>query len=336
MLRILAFMRASPILMIRTRQRFTNCFGSDALRFALVSYTAQILILETMPFSCKWILSVLNKAISKTVESLEAFEFSDAANTVYAWWQYQFCDVYIEAIKPYFASDNPTFASERAHAQHALWTSLETGLRLLHPLMPFVTEELWQRLPSPKDTERKASIMMCDYPTAIETWTNEKVESEMETVHATVKCMRALRAGLLEKQKSERLPGFALCENNLTSEIVKSHEFEIRTLANLSSLEVFIKGEHAASPGSSVETVNENLKVYLKVEGAINTEAEQEKIRNKLGELHKQKDKLQKMMRVSTYEEKVPANIREDNATKLAKILQEFDFFEKESARLAA
>ncbi|RID48468.1 hypothetical protein BRARA_I04978 [Brassica rapa] len=350
--------------------------GADALRFALVSYTAQsdkinldilrvvgyrqwcnklwnavrfammrlgddyspplTLSPETMPFSCQWILSVLNKAIAKTVESLNAFEFSDAANTVYAWWQYQFCDVYIEAIKPYFAGDNPAFASERAHAQHALWVSLETGLRLLHPLMPFVTEELWQRLPSPKNTERKASIMICDYPSAIENWTNEKVETEMETVLASVKCLRALRAGLMEKQKNERLPAFAVCENNVTSEIVKSHELEIRTLANLSSLEVLLKGEHAAPPGSAVETVNENLKVYLKVNRAINTEAEQEKIRNKIDELQKQKEKLQKVMSASGYEEKVPANIKEDNATKLAKILQEFDFFEKENARLVA
>ena len=60
----------------------------------------------------------------------------------------------------------------------------------------------------------------------------------METVLASVKCRRALRAELLEKQKNERLPAFALRENNITSEIVKSHELEIRTLANLSSLEV--------------------------------------------------------------------------------------------------
>ena len=110
-----------------------------------------------------------------------------------------------------------------------------------------------------------------------------------------------------------RLPAFALCENNVTSEIVKSHELEIRTLANLSSLEVnkpylwflsygyvflflsfygalvqvLLKGEHAAPPGSAVEAVNENLKVYLKVNRAINTEAEQEKIRNKIDELQK-------------------------------------------------
>ncbi|KAF2558201.1 hypothetical protein F2Q68_00013408 [Brassica cretica] len=313
----------------------------NAVRFAMMrlgdAYSPPLTLCpETMPFSCQWILSVLNKAISKTVDSLNAFEFSDAANTVYGWWQYQFCDVYIEAIKPYFAGDNPAFASERAHAQHALWVSLETGLRLLHPLMPFVTEELWQRLPSPKNSERKASIMICDYPSAIENWTNEKVETEMETVLASVKCLRALRAELLEKQRNERLPAFALCENNVTSEIVKSHELEIRTLANLSSLEVLLKGEHAAPAGSAVETVNENLKVYLKVDRAINTEAEQEKIRNKIDELQKQKEKLQKMMSMSGYEEKVPANIKEDNATKLAKILQEFDFFEKESARLVA
>ncbi|XP_010554365.1 PREDICTED: valine--tRNA ligase, mitochondrial 1 [Tarenaya hassleriana] len=351
--------------------------GADALRFALVSYTAQSdkinldilrvvgyrqwcnklwnavrfammklgegytpplnLNPEAMPFSCKWILSVLNKAISKTVESLNAYEFSDAANTVYAWWQYQFCDVYIEAIKPYFTGDSPAFASERAHAQHALWVCLETGLRLLHPFMPFVTEELWQRLPSPKDYQRAASIMICDYPSVTESWTNETVETEMDIVLSSVKSLRALRAELLEKQKNERLPAFALCENDSTSEIVKSHELEIRTLANLSSLEVMLKGEHTAAPaGSAVETVSENLKVYLKVDGAINAEAEREKIRNKIDEIQKQTEKLKKMMSVSGYEEKVPPHIREDNATKLAKLLQEFDFFEKESSRLDA
>ncbi|CAH8349891.1 unnamed protein product [Eruca vesicaria subsp. sativa] len=350
--------------------------GVDALRFALVSYTAQsekinldikrvvgyrqwcnklwnavrfalirlgdgyappppttmmILSLETMPLSCQWILSVLNKAISKTVESLNAFDLSEAANTVYAWWQYQFCDVFIEAIKPYFANA-PLAASERAHAQDVLWISLETGLRLLHPFMPFVTEELWQRLPSHKDCERKASIMICDYPSNVENWRNDKVEKEMETVLATIKCIRALRAELLEKHKNERLPAFAVCENKVTSEIVKSHELEIRTLANLSSLEVVLKGEHAAaaSAGSAVETVNENLKVYLKVDRAINTEAEQEKLRNKIAELEKQKNKLERMMSASGYQDKVPAHIKEDNATKLAKILQELDFFAKE------
>lgn len=123
---------------------------------------------ENMPFICKWILSVLNKTVSRTVEALNSYEFSDATSTVYSWWQYQFCDVFIEAIKPYFAGDNPEFASERNSAQDALWVCLETGLLLLHPFMPFVTEELWQRLPRPKGCRKKDSIMLCEYPTAVE------------------------------------------------------------------------------------------------------------------------------------------------------------------------
>lgn len=143
----------------------------NAVRFAMLKlgdgYTPLLTLCpETMPLSCQWILSSLNKVISKTVDSLNAYEFSNAANAVYAWWQYQLCDVYIEAIKPYF--NKPEYSLERTHAQHALWVCLETGLRLLHPFLPFVTEELWQRLPWPKDCERKASIMICDYPSPIE------------------------------------------------------------------------------------------------------------------------------------------------------------------------
>ncbi|KAL8502329.1 hypothetical protein ACS0TY_021460 [Phlomoides rotata] len=78
-----------------------------------------------MPFSCKWILSVLNKAISKIVLSLDSYEFSDVATALYSWWQFQFCDVFIEEVKPYFAGQDPTFASERKFAQDTLWLCLD-------------------------------------------------------------------------------------------------------------------------------------------------------------------------------------------------------------------
>ena len=126
------------------------------------------LIPDVLPFSCKWILSVLNKTIFKTVKSLESFEFSQATTAVYSWWQYQLCDVFIEVIKPYFTGNDPKFASKRRFAQDTLWFCLDNGLRLLHPFMPFVTEELWQRLPSPRECERAESIMICDYPSTVE------------------------------------------------------------------------------------------------------------------------------------------------------------------------
>uniref|UniRef100_A0A0D3FCW3 valine--tRNA ligase n=1 Tax=Oryza barthii TaxID=65489 RepID=A0A0D3FCW3_9ORYZ len=181
--------------------------GTDALRFALVSYTSQsdkinldikrvvgyrqwcnklwnairfamgklgnhytppaTISVTTMPPICKWILSVLNKAIGKTVTSLEAYKSFDATSAIYSWWQYQLCDVFIEAIKPYFFNDSQELESARAASRDALRVCLDTGLRLLHPFMPYVTEELWQRLPQPKDSCRKDSIMVSEYPSLV-------------------------------------------------------------------------------------------------------------------------------------------------------------------------
>lgn len=126
------------------------------------------LVLETLPFSCKWILSVLNKAISKTISSFESYDFSGAASAVYSWWQFELCDVFIEVIKPYFNSSE-AFEFSRTASRDTLWVCLDNGLRLLHPFMPFVTEELWQRLPQALGScSRKESIMIAEYPSVAE------------------------------------------------------------------------------------------------------------------------------------------------------------------------
>lgn len=144
----------------------------NAIRFAMTklgdNYVPPKMIeVKSMPSICQWILSVLNNAVARTISSFESYKFSDATTAVYSWWQFQLCDVFIEAIKPYF-TDSLQFESAREAARHTLWICLETGLRLLHPLMPFVTEELWQRLPQPEGTFRKESIMISEYPSIVE------------------------------------------------------------------------------------------------------------------------------------------------------------------------
>ncbi|XP_050251916.1 valine--tRNA ligase, mitochondrial 1-like isoform X2 [Quercus robur] len=331
--------------------------GADALRFALISYTAQsdkinldILRVvgyrqwcnklwnavrfamsrlgddyvpptnvnpDDLPFSCQWILSVLNKAISKTITALESYEFSDAASTVYSWWQYQLCDVFIEAIKPFFAGSDPKFESERSLAQDTLWLCLDNGLRLLHPFMPYVTEELWQRLPSSKDRTTIESIMICKYPSIVEGWTNETLEYEMDLVDTAVKSLRSLA-----NERRERRPAFVLCRNEAFAEIIDSHQREIVTLANLSTLTVI--GENDATPvGCAVSVVNENLSVYLELRGTLSPEAELEKIRKKVDEIQKQHDKLSKVTSATGYKEKVPEHIQQENVAKLASLMQE-------------
>ncbi|CAK9165068.1 unnamed protein product [Ilex paraguariensis] len=342
--------------------------GADALRFALLSYTAQSdkinldiqrvvgyrqwcnklwnairfamsklgddytpplnIVPDIMPFSCQWILSVLNKAITKTVSSLESYEFSAATEAVYAWWRYQLCDVFIEVIKPYFTSNDPSFVHARRFAQDTLWVCLDNGLRLLHPFMPYVTEELWQRLPARKEYATKESIMICEYPSVVEFWTNERVEREMDLVDSAVKSLRSFRDLLPAKEKNERQTALARCQTNEISEIIKSRELEISTLGALSSLKVLSKDD-AAPAGCKVSVVNEDLSVFLKLRGTLNAEAEREKLMKKMEEIQKQCDGLSKMMNASGYKEKVPQKIHKDNVDKLATLMQELVSFEQ-------
>ncbi|KAL6524885.1 Valine--tRNA ligase, mitochondrial 1 [Orobanche minor] len=346
--------------------------GADALRFALVSYTAQsdkinldiqrvvgyrqwcnklwnaIRFAMTklgvdytpptqidpaaLPFSCKWILSVLNKTISRTVVSLDSYEFSDAATAVYSWWQFQLCDVFIELIKPYFAGNNPAFASARRSAQDTLWLCLDYGLRLLHPFMPFVTEELWQRLPSKIDSIRKESIVISEYPSAVKSWNNDDVELEMDIVESLVKSLRSLRSQLAPNERLQRRAAIVRSRTNDACDIIKRHELEIATLAMLSSLTVISENDDVPT-GCLVDVVNESLSVFLK-QGSINIEAEVEKLRKKMEETQKQYDTLAKKRSAAGYHERVPVHIREADEAKLASLLQEILSFKEASQHL--
>ncbi|VFQ58385.1 unnamed protein product [Cuscuta campestris] len=287
---------------------------------------------NVMPFSCQWILSVLNKAISKTVSSLEAYEFSDATTAVHHWWQYQLCDVFIEVIKPYFASSNPEFASAKRYAQDTMWICLDNGLRLLHPFMPFVTEELWQRLPS-RNGCKKESIMISDYPSSAEDWTNDDVECEMNLVESVVKELRSLRSLIPNKERLERRVAFVRGRVNDDAEIIIKHELEIKTLGNLSSLEV-LKEKDAVPAGCVVGVVNEALSVFLKTQGAIDVDAEREKLKKRMDDIKKLHDNLSRTMSASGYKEKVKSNVHEENVVRLASCLQELSSLEEASQHL--
>jgi valyl-tRNA synthetase len=143
----------------------------NVIRFAMMylgtSFEPSLTLdVVSLPLSCKWILSVLNKTVDRTIKGLENFEFSESTTALHSWWLYQLCDVFIELIKPVMHGDDEELKKQ---TRDTLWVCLDTGLRLLHPFMPFLTEELWQRLPQkPGVVKAKSSIMVADYPTVIQ------------------------------------------------------------------------------------------------------------------------------------------------------------------------
>jgi valyl-tRNA synthetase len=133
-----------------------------------------------------WITSRLHRAVEAVTTAYEQYEFDRAARTLYHFLWSEFCDWYLEMSKVLLQDPDAQEAT-----RYTLWRTLETGLRLLHPIMPFVTEAAWQALPHEGD-----SLMVASWPAFDPTGVRPGVEEEMELVQEVVREIRSLRADL--------------------------------------------------------------------------------------------------------------------------------------------
>ncbi|KAH9548136.1 hypothetical protein CY35_11G073900 [Sphagnum magellanicum] len=335
--------------------------GADALRFALVAYTAQTVNINldilrvvgyrqwcnklwnvirfammylgtsfepsltldvvSLPLSCKWILSVLNKTVDRTIKGLENFEFSESTTALHSWWLYQLCDVFIELIKPVMHGDDEELKKQ---TRDTLWVCLDTGLRLLHPFMPFLTEELWQRLPQkPGVVKAKSSIMVADYPTVIQEWRNEEAEAEMAVIEAIVRATRSLRM-VYDLQPRIRPELYVMCKTSEMATLVRKTTSEIGTLALSSSVQML--QEHNEPPlGCAISVVNENVSVYLLLRNVVDASIEIARLQKKRDDLIGQQNALSKRMNTPGYTENVPEAVQEELQAKSSKLVAELE-----------
>ncbi|CAL4918770.1 unnamed protein product [Urochloa decumbens] len=295
----------------------------NAIRFAMGKFgdhynppaTATVDV-SLMPPVCKWILSTLNEATAKIITALEAYRFSDATSAVYFWWQYQLCDVFIEAIKPYFSNDPQEFESARAASRDTLWVCLDTGLRLLHPFMPYITEELWQRLPQPKDSCRHDSIMISDYPSVVEGWTTDNHENEMYIVLDAVNKIRSLKP---PSETHKRRPAFAHCRGQEMISTILRYQSIIVSLSSISSVKV-LKENDETPANCAAAVVNKNLSVYLELKGALNAEVERQRLRKKRNKIQKVQYALTRKMHAAGYLREACQSVQEKDMRELMAI----------------
>jgi valyl-tRNA synthetase len=138
----------------------------------------------------RWILSRLSRVEREVNDRLEAFRFDEACRALYAFFWGELCDWYIELVKPALGGEAP-----RPRAGDVLLTVLERSLRLLHPVMPFLTEELWQRLPG-REAIHPETIVLAPYPAGESAWEDAAVEADMASWMALVTWVRNRRAAL--------------------------------------------------------------------------------------------------------------------------------------------
>jgi valyl-tRNA synthetase len=179
----------------------------------------------------RWIFARLAAVIAHVNDALENFRFHEACQTIYHFFWGDFCDWYIEWVKPQLASTDREVALA---AWRNIFAALDAALRLLHPVMPFLTEALWHKLPQPAAAR---SIALDRFPIPRPEWSNQEVEKAMETLQDIIVASRNIRAEMKWDPRS-KLPGLVSTTNNSTKIALAQNAESLKRLANFSDFEV--------------------------------------------------------------------------------------------------
>jgi len=232
-----------------------------------------------------------------------------ATNAVYNFWLYELCDVYIEAAKP--LTDDPV---TRKSAQNTLYNCLDLGLRLLHPFMPFVTEELWQRLPR-RPNDSTPSIMVSSYPLHDEVYLDEKADADFNLVFQAIKAVRSLA---VQYNLQKDIDIYILTFSDSEASILSTETETIKGLTKVlrSAKVVRQAADVPAGCGSSLLSADSALHIDVAGNANIDVAAEIAKAEDKLAVAITAADKI-RITQAKPEHEKAPDAIREATTEKL-------------------
>ncbi|KAJ3006608.1 UNVERIFIED_CONTAM: hypothetical protein HDU68_003984 [Siphonaria sp. JEL0065] len=306
------------ILRVEGYRKFCNKLWNAVLKMGLeklgphfIPQPAEIYITKNESLADLWILHKLNIAARETNLALEQRNFMQATNVVYNFWMYELCDVYLEICKPILAGTDEV---QRRACRDTLYTCLDSGLKLLHPMMPFVTEELWQRLPRRDNDVLRETIMKAKFPVELDLWNNPQADADFENVNKVVRAARSLLADYNIKKEGQL---FVQTKNEALYETLKSDGVTISTglIKGAKSLQV-LSAKEAPPAGCAVTPVSGDCNVYLLVKGMVDFDAEISKLQASKTKTAAVLADLVKKIAAADYQKKVKPEVQEANATK--------------------
>jgi len=263
----------------------------------------------------KWIWAQFQQTLVEFEKALSDYRFDIAAQTVYEFTWNQFCDWYLELTKPVLNNDESSDAEKRG-TRHTLINVLESLLRLLHPLMPFITETIWERVAplSALDFNAGDSIMVQAFPAVDAAKQDEQVLADIEWVKRFIVGIRNIR-GEMDIAPSKPLPALL---RNVSSEDERrlgiSRTF-IDRLARLESITVLKEGEEA--PASAAAVVGE-MEILIPMAGLIDKEAELARIAKAMGKLEQDVARFKGKLSNEKFVSNAPEAVIEKEKAKLA------------------
>ena len=268
-----------PESQIEAGKRFANKIW-NASRFLLMNLDdfdpSGTEISDDQLYLCdSWIRSRFNTTVKNVTTYFEEFRFSDAAHALYEFLWREFCDWYIELIKQrlYYTDD----ASARQTVQLVASDILERTMRLLHPIMPFLTEEIWQRLPHEGD-----SIMVASWPDPNAEWEDPMSEITMQTIMNVIESIRSIR-GEMNVAPSSDVEILIKAPSAKNRNLLETHlEDYLPSFTRISSVSI---AESLEKPTACATAVVEDLTIYVPLAGVIDIDAETSRLQKRLTKL---------------------------------------------------
>jgi valyl-tRNA synthetase len=256
----------------------------------------------------RWILSRLNKTTAGMHSALAGYQFHEAVQTLYHFFWDDFCDWYIELTKAEVTAEGAT--TRRTEARTRILTVLEQALRLLHPFMPYITEELWQRLPGAgakllhqSYAAATPTIMLTAYPQCANELVDEEAEWQMQAVIDLISRVRNIRSEMNIKP-GERVPILIGSPDENLRKVFSASLDQISKLSRASG--VSISDRLDAPRASARHVLAGGAEVAIPLEGLIDFEQERQRLRKELDKLQAEASKLEAQLGNANFVERAP------------------------------
>jgi len=270
--------------------------------------------ITSSPLPDRWICARLNGTIREVRGALEEYRFNDGAQVLYQFIWHELCDWYLELIKPYLYREE--YGEGRALTQQILVYVMDQTLRLLHPYMPCITEEIWQQLPHEGE-----SIMVAEYPEANGV-PDERAVGQMERLMGAINGVRNIR-GEMDIAPGTYVDVILVADDEEIAQGLDEYSLHIKELGRVKTVNVQVRGER---PRAAAASMAEGVEVFVPLARVVeNPESEKARLQKQLDKILADLERTERKLGNETFVTEAPAEVvaKEQNKRKEFKLLQE-------------
>ena len=254
----------------------------------------------------KWILSKINTLAKEITVNIDNYDLGVATQRIYDFIWNEFCDWYIELVKTRLYDEN---CETRKEAQFTLYTVLVNSLKMLHPIMPFVTEEIYLQLPNTTE-----SIMISDWPEYSEDFNFEQEENDMELLKDVIVEIRNIRSNMnVHPSKKSKL----IFVTQKYNELIKESKAFLERLGFAS--EIIVQSNKEGIDANAISIIQKDLELYIPFTDLVDIEAEKERLNKEKETAQKELNRANGMLANEKFVSKAPQNLIEAEKEKVQK-----------------